>query len=213
MQTEMKFLVSAEAAAAIDDWARLRLEPDPHGANYRVSSLYFDNAAFDVLRKRGSFGRAKYRVRRYGASETAFLERKLKAGDRVAKIRSETGLENLARLENKHPERDWAGFWFHRRLLARGLKPVCRISYDRTARIAAGLRLTIDRDVQASSNTGFEGLLECENAVLERKVIVELKYQNAFPSLFKGLLETFSLHPAPVSKYRTAAAKLGIGNA
>lgn len=209
----MKFLVSPAAADEIDNWARQRLDADPHGANYRVSSLYFDNAAFDVLRKRGSFGRAKYRVRRYDASETAYLERKLKAGDRVAKIRSETRLDDLARLDSGNPDRDWAGFWFHRRLIARRLKPVCRIGYDRTARVAATVRLTIDRAIRASANQAFDPGAGHEVMLLEQQVIVEMKYQGAFPSLFKCLMETFSLHPAPVSKYRAAAARLGFGDA
>ena len=81
---EVKFLLAPSEADAVRAWARGRLPPDPHGAGedadyYRITSLYADTAAQDVFFRRGSFGRSKYRIRRYADSDMVFLERKLRA--------------------------------------------------------------------------------------------------------------------------------------
>src|SRR6266705_2729617 len=80
---EMKFLLSPGLADDVLDWARARLDRDPHGGGphgdtYQTTSLYFDTREFDVFHRRGSFGRSKYRIRRYGSADFIFLERKLK---------------------------------------------------------------------------------------------------------------------------------------
>ena len=131
---EIKFLVPAGQAELIRQWARSRLEPDPHAGGptddiYRISSLYFDTPRFDVYCRNGSYGRAKYRIRRYGDSKRVFLDRKLKSRGVVSKRRSIVKVNELGRLENGEPDRDWPGFWFHRRLLLRGLNSICQVSY------------------------------------------------------------------------------------
>src|SRR5688572_2760812 len=81
--SETKFLVTPAVAEQIRDWARARLAPDPNASGesndaydaYQITSLYFDTENFDVFHRKGSFGRSKYRIRRYGESEIAFLER------------------------------------------------------------------------------------------------------------------------------------------
>src|SRR5688572_9002893 len=68
--TELKFALDTEGAAAVREWARTELVPDPHAADaegdgYHTTSLYFDTEDLDVFFRRGSHGRAKYRIRRY----------------------------------------------------------------------------------------------------------------------------------------------------
>jgi VTC domain len=84
---EIKYLVPPDRVDALRQWARARLSPDPygsgpHGDTYQTNSLYFDTRDFDVFHRRGSFGRSKYRVRRYGDAPELFFERKLKTGAR-----------------------------------------------------------------------------------------------------------------------------------
>src|SRR6266536_3604586 len=126
LATEMKFLVSPAVAAQISNWSRAHLAPDPNAAGksgdtYTITSLYFDTQQFDVFHRKGSFGRAKYRIRRYGQSEAVFLERKLKTRGLLAKRRSIVKLDELKGLAGEVAERDRPEFWFHRRILARGL--------------------------------------------------------------------------------------------
>ena len=96
--SEIKFLIDAPLGVEIAAWARRRLDPDPHGAGpfgdeYRITSLYLDTDRLDVLHARGSFGRSKYRVRRYGASDVVFLERKLRKPGLLHKRRTLAPLE------------------------------------------------------------------------------------------------------------------------
>lgn len=217
--SEIKFLVSLAIADQIRDWARGRLAPDPHaggatGDEYRITSLYFDTEAADVFHRRGSFGRSKYRVRRYGESGSVFLERKLKTRGLLAKRRSILSLDELDALAADRPAREWTGFWFHRRLLARGLSPVCQVSYDRTARVAMSangpIRLTLDQNLQAIPVEGPRFCGETGPNLLDRQVVLELKFRREAPALFRSLVGEFALDQQPFSKYRLAAACLGL---
>jgi hypothetical protein len=216
---ELKFLVSPARAAQIRGWARAHLMADPHatddtGDAYQVTSLYFDTEAFDVFHRHGSFGRSKYRIRRYGRSEVAFLERKLKTRGLLAKRRSVVPLEDLPRLADADPSRGWAGYWFHRRLRARGLRPVCQIAYLRTARVArtpqGPIRLTLDENLRAQPASGLWFHDRAGALLSSDRVILELKFRGRAPVLFKYLVEEFALNPQPVSKYRLAVLALGL---
>src|SRR6187549_2491358 len=84
--SEIKFTVDAATGARIRDRARHLLAPDPWASGpaadeYTTSTLYFDTADFAVYGRRGSYRRAKYRIRRYGESDMVFLERKLRTSD------------------------------------------------------------------------------------------------------------------------------------
>lgn len=212
---EVKFVIDPVMADQIRKWARTWLAPDPHGETYRVHSLYFDSADFDVLNRNGSFGRGKYRIRRYDSSDGVFLERKLKTDGKVGKKRTQVAFTELPYLEQSHPDPEWPGYWYHRRILARRLHPVCEVSYLRTARIGATpkgtIRLTMDDEVAATpvGELGFD-LASGQVAVPTGGVILELKYREK-PPLFQQLVERFNLIPHGASKYRSACAALGLG--
>lgn len=216
--SELKFLIPPEKVAEVRRWAHAHLAPDPHGTGddgdtYRVTSLYFDTAAFDVFRGNGSYGRSKYRVRRYNGDSVVFLERKTKRGEWVCKRRTPVKIELLRRLEEREADVLWSGFWFHRRLLGRQLTPVCQIDYLRTARIGTAegsrVRLTLDReiharriDVQAYDDTSAHTPLSQQDWILE------LKFQTTLPTLFKRLIADLSPAPRRISKYRLAVSTL-----
>jgi hypothetical protein len=124
-------------------------------------------------------------------------------------------MEDLSRLASGAAERGWYGYWFHRRLLARRLRPVFQISYFRMARESetgsVPIRLTIDRGLRAQRRED----VRFDNAATgiqlsENQPILELKFRHEMPALFTRLMEEFSLSPEPVSKYRLAAAALAI---
>jgi len=217
---ELKFYLTPHAASAVTAWVRHRLQPDPHGGGpdadeYGVTSLYFDTLGFDVYRRVGSFARAKYRVRRYGASDLVFLERKAKTRTRVSKRRSCVALATLAQLSEHRPERDWAGFWFHRRLLGRALRPVCCIGYQRLARVAhtegGPVRLTLDQDLHTwrACGTRLEAV-DASTSLARNRPILELKFGRVLPTLFKELIREFAPTPQGISKYRLAFPALGL---
>lgn len=215
---ETKFLVSPSVADAITGWARERLSPDPNaGGNgrdeYRTTTLYFDTARFDVLQKRESYGRSKYRVRRYGDGREIFLERKLRNNRLLSKRRTSVDLSNVGRLAGS-PDPMWAGHWFHRRLIGRQLRPVCQLSYLRTARVAMTpdgvVRLTLDRDLRARRANGLTFHDDPGRRLLDHGVILELKYRVSLPAMFKHLVEQHTLRPLPISKYRLGATALDL---
>jgi hypothetical protein len=217
---ELKFFLAPHAAAAVTTWARSRLQPDPHGGGqcadeYGVASVYFDTPGFDVYRRLGSFGRAKYRVRRYDASDVVFLERKTKSSTRVSKRRSRVGLDTLAQLSAARPELGWPGYWFHRRLLSRVLQPVCCIGYQRMARVAdteeGPVRLTLDQELRTWRVSGLRfDAADAPTALARNRPILELKFGRALPAVFKELIHEFAAAPQGISKYRLALPALGL---
>jgi hypothetical protein len=217
--SELKFLLDSSRGEQVRAWAREHLEPDPHGSGpfndeYLTSSLYFDTDKRDVFHRRGSFKKAKYRIRRYGRVDTVFLERKLRTSKMVVKRRTMMPIGVLDDLERlTAPDLTWPGGWFQRRLLARGLRPVCVLSYHRVARglLVDGLqaRLTLDDRVRAAliSKLHFNGDLGVP--VLGDQFILELKFRGQLPAVFKSLVGEFKLAAMPVSKYRFGMMALG----
>jgi hypothetical protein len=220
---EMKFLITPGCADAIREWSRANMAPDPHaggeaGDEYRVTSLYLETEDFAVYERRGSYGRSKYRLRRYGESEWVFLERKLKTRNRVGKMRSMVALSEVKELEQEDTPKRWAGHWFHRREQARGLRPVCQISYSRMARLAVSetgpLRLTMDQNLRAVPAREYTfGTASAGVALLPDQRILELKYKSELPGLFKRLMQRFDLRPQASSKYRMAVEALELRKA
>lgn len=216
--SEIKFLIDAECGRRIRAWARAQLQPDPHGTGahgdgYATRTLYFETRESDVLARRGSYSRAKYRVRRYGAGEVAFLERKLRRRNMLVKRRTEVPLPSLARLAGHIPSGTWEGAWFERRLRCRGLAPVCQVGYRRTARFTrtdSGVaRLTIDEGVAALALSDTHFVDEPGLPLLDGREILEMKFRDALPPVFARLVHEFGLLPQAVSKYRLGMAALG----
>ncbi|MGE0592234.1 MAG: polyphosphate polymerase domain-containing protein [Vicinamibacterales bacterium] len=244
---ELKFLLPPSAADDVRAWARTHLVADPHGAGphgdeYRTTTVYFDTPGFDTYEGHGSYGRAKYRVRRYDEAGTVFLERKLRRPGLLVKRRTAVAfeaLDELARdalgpagpgqaLAGQAPpghagegrvgsgrdgrEHGWAGHWFARRIRARGMSPVVRISYHRMARSfpanGSGVaRLTLDADLRAVAVDTLAFAGEPGAKVLEA-LVLELKYRDHVPALFRRLVEDVGLAPVKMSKYRVSVDAL-----
>jgi hypothetical protein len=214
---ELKFLVTPDLGEAIRTWARTHLTADPHGRGphndqYTTTTLYTDTPGQDVFHRRGSYGRSKYRVRRYDTSDVVFLERKLRTKSLLSKRRTIVSLDELKHLTDAGSGDGWIGEWFAGRLAARQLKPVCQVTYDRTARVTQtpyGLaRLTVDDGLAVREIPGWAYEAPDYRSVLIDRQIVELKFIVAMPAVFKRLLETFGLTPEAVSKYRLSAAAI-----
>jgi hypothetical protein len=219
---ELKFLLTEPQAAAVADLAAAHLAPDPHadpqrGGAYRTTSVYCDTARLDVFHRVGSFGRRKHRLRRYGRETWVFLERKTRRGDRVAKLRSRVGGNELAGLAGPATAYDWPGHWFHEAVRRRGLGPVCRIAYDRLAYAGwldgAPARLTLDRDVRGETCSSWDVAdLDGGTAVLSGRVVCEFKYRSTLPHFFKDVMTRLRLAPSPVSKYRHFMQSRGLAD-
>jgi hypothetical protein len=214
---ELKVVVDPALASRIRAWARERLEGDPYADGpahdeYRITSLYFDTTDLAVFHRRDSYGRAKYRVRRYGQSDTVFLERKMRTSGFLVKRRTQVPLGVLPHLRNGSGPSRWPGDWFARRLRLRSLKPTSVVSYLRTARVGTTehgpYRLTLDEGLTAAECPDLVVALDRGSAILPGSTIVELKFRVQPPLVFRELLHDFKLHPERVSKYRLALMAL-----
>lgn len=217
---ELKFLLGKDEAEPVIAWAGRRLSLDPHGdasldGAYRSTTIYLDTPGFDVYRRQNAFRRSKYRVRRYGGAPWVFLERKLKSGDRVKKRRSSVGIDDVSLMPQALTLSDWPGRWFHDRVHALRLRPVCRLSYLRTAFIGAcpegPMRLTLDRAIHGVAahdwrTDAADGGLH----LFAGKVLLELKFMHALPLPFKQLVQSCRLTPTAVSKYRACCDAWGM---
>jgi hypothetical protein len=107
---------------------------------------------------------------------------------------------------------EWDGAWFGQRLQARQLQPVCRVSYRRLAFIGATvtgpIRLTIDHQLGASpcSEWHFSGEPARDVQLLADHQILEMKFRDVMPGLFRQLIDDLCLQPGSFSKYRRSAA-------
>jgi hypothetical protein len=215
---ELKFLVDPDVATRIARWARTHLDADPHGGGphhdeYRTTSLYLDTDTFDVFYGRGSFGRSKYRIRRYGDAESVFLERKMRRPAVLAKRRTLLPVSALHKLTAPAVDAGWPGYWFHRRVLARALRPVCQVSYSRMARsiVRDGepVRLTLDSRLLALPARELRFGREPGLPALTDRMILELKFRGAPPAIFRQLVEEFALTAGSTSKYRLGVVASG----
>ena len=216
---EIKFVVDAARGPEIQAWMRANLAPDEFGSGpehdqFATSSLYFETGQFDVFHRRGSYGKSKYRVRRYGTSPIMFLERKFRTDRVLIKRRTTAALEDFRRIELDEADPEWYGYWFHRRLLARRLKPLVQISYVRTARLGSSphgkVRMTLDMDLRVLPLPDGAFLPGVGLPLMETSNIIEMKYSVALPPAFQAVISRFSLTTQPVSKYRAGLALLGL---
>jgi len=214
--SEMKFVVDANIADAIAVWAKQHLAADPHGGEseegYRVNSLYLDTLNFDTYRRCPRFRRRKFRLRRYGNESTIWLELKRKRNGLVRKRRVSVAETDWTHQITQPADPEWEGAWFRRRLDQRQLRPVCRVTYCRTAYVGTSatgpLRLTIDRELFATDATDWHvptGPLTGE-PLLNSQRIVELKFRDVLPNSFRGLIQDLRLAPRSFSKYRESVA-------
>lgn len=214
---ELKYHVPAALADSLEVWVRARMRPDPHGeaGRYRTTSVYCDTANYDVYRRAAGFRRSKYRLRRYGESPTIYLERKTRQGDRVWKQRDSVAHEELVFLNGVEPREDWKGVWFRQRLHRKQFLPKCRISYVRTAFLGgtpeSPLRLTLDREVIGMPTTQWEVIPVTQGKELVTAgAILEMKFRDSLPGLFRELLALLPTDLGRVSKYRLCIDAWGL---
>lgn len=216
---EIKFVVDAARAPEVQQWMRAHLLPDEYGSGpdhdqFVTSSLYFETGAFDVFHRRGSYGKSKYRVRRYGTSPIMFLERKFRTENVLIKRRTTAALGDFDRLDAGTPDPGWYGYWFHRRLIARQLKPLVQVAYVRTARLGHSphgkVRMTLDFDLRVLPLPDRAFLPGTGLPLLDDRNIIEIKYSAELPRLYRQMIDRFELTTQAVSKYRAGLALLGL---
>lgn len=219
---EMKFLLPDAVARELQTWAMQHLSVDAFADpardfSYQTTTVYLDTPAFDVLLAAPGFRTRKYRLRRYGREALVYFERKSRRGDKVKKRRVKLPEQELAYFEQPEPVADWSGEWFREKVVQQERRPVCRLSYVRSAFVRSSsegpLRLTFDRQIRGVLTPDWAPTLLTEGRmILPGEVICEFKFRDALPAVFKQVIADMQLQPASVSKYRRMMQLLQSGS-
>lgn len=212
---ELKFLLEPAHAVEVLDWARRRLSADPHasgalGDGYFVNNLYLDTPQFDIYRRSEESKRKKFRLRRYNGEATIWLEEKRKRQRRVCKRRTSIAEAELHSRLFESAGADWLGAWFREQFEVRQLRPVCQTSYHRFARVGetaeGAVRLTIDSCLAACPMDDWRVPASPLNtaSLLGDRRILELKFRDSLPAMFRRLIQDLRLEIASFSKYRAS---------
>jgi hypothetical protein len=215
---EMKFVIDEVQIVRALNWARDNLPVDPHAdyssGTYQVLSLYFETLNRAVYHSRKGYRWIKYRVRRYGVAPFVFLELKWRRGNRVAKRRIRIEETELSLLPDPNLKNDWPGFWFCEDLCRYKLVPTLLVKYHRAAFVKNEdqyMRLTIDTPLYCAPAIGCSFACHAQFKFMTGRSILELKYRNSMPGVFKTFIRDLKLKPTPVSKFHLGMSVAGLG--
>ena len=179
------------------------MTPDPHmpgPEGYLIRSVYLDTAKNDAYYEKdsGVQHRNKYRIRAYNGDDSFIMlenkekidDRILKTGARITRADYDAVLQGdfsvLSAYDNPLCKEVYS---LHS---AQGLTPKVIVEYYREAftHPLSMVRVTFDRFIAAGTNTldMFDGKLYTSPVFQKREVILEVKYDDAFPMYLKQLL-------------------------
>ena len=237
---ELKYLVSEAHAAAVRDFVRGYLVPDPYadpqqGNSYHLSSLYLDTPELSLYQQTvaGQKNRFKLRIRFYDDSPDgpALLELKRRVNAVILKERAMVTWDGVRHLlDGQPPDPSWllggngdarsadALLNFCNLSDRIGAGPSIYVSYRREAYVLPdnnSVRVTFDRQLLGSSYEHGKRLLLPMHGARPRigngdKVVLELKFTNRFPEWMHELALLFGLQRTSVPKYILYIDALGI---
>lgn len=211
---EFKYLLDPATASEVVRWARVWMTPDAFGdgtGGYRVTSLYLDREDRLLAQQtwEGVRERVKLRIRFYGEEpETVFAEVKKRVGSTIEKLREPIETEHASALAENGMLPPDAGAPVFRQLCEHyDARPALWVRYLRQAFSSPwgdGTRLTLDRalEVQDPDDRGFSFSGTYWRPVpLVQPVILELKFNGAYPAWMRTLAEGLRLERTSCSKY------------
>lgn len=230
---ECKYVIDEGRAAAIRRFISPYVHVDPHAGDsfdrgYTITSLYLDaqNLRLFWESQEGLKDRIKLRIRSYNGNtdDPAYLEIKRRQNRLVNKGRARLDQDSVtAMLAGGAPDTShlvgeemacyeeflsWIGRW--------ATLPVVWVKYRREAYVGAfnpGIRVTFDRNLAcAPASTGSEAWAALKNDMLTpswrsletHRVVLELKFNMAFPGWMHDLVQQFDLSQRSYSKYCNA---------
>ncbi len=230
---EFKYLIDRTEEAWIREAAQTFTECDPFGDNgvYDVCSLYYDTWDWRLALQtvEGVRNRMKIRIRCYDFEDgPVFAENKSRVGTSICKSRAQMPREHWAMLSNSEPPPE-EGYLavkpshqaeydsFRNVLDTLDLRPRVWVKYEReayTSTYGDGSRLTFDRDLQVQApqaeSTDRPDPEAFQMVQLAGKpIILELKFNNAFPSWMQHIVHRLGLQRVSCSKYVQGAEQMG----
>lgn len=212
---ELKYYINGQYDSLLRSRLIHMLKPDENmngAADYRVSSLYFDDIYDTAYNEKleGLQFRKKYRIRIYNGDDKLIrLEKKSKNGTATNKQSCKLSREDYDSILSGRAKRfacsDSVLDDFYCDMALRLLRPKVIVEYDREALTGGSseLRVTFDRHLRVSYNT-FD-LFENSNArhfVLPEDItILEVKFNSFLPDFMRGILAMVDSHSLAISKY------------
>ena len=202
------------AADAIELRSRLRVvaKPDPHGACYRIRSLYFDDLYDTALQEKvsGVNRREKFRIRYYNGDNSYIrLEKKSKINGLCQK--------QSVRVEKEQVQALLAGDtgWmqtagnallseFRQKITQNRLRPKVIVDYTRTAFVfgPGNVRVTLDSELRTAPKPGDFLNPDCLTVpVIDVPTILEVKWDAFLPELIRDAVQLDRCRPGAFSKF------------
>ncbi len=212
---ELKFFVGPHQYHLMRQRLRHLLRPDPNAGptgEYRITSLYFDDAADSALYEKlaGLQHRQKVRARIYGGrGDAILLEKKIKNGEgcRKERLRIDRPLYEALRTGQAEPLRETGQPLLEEiawQMDNRLLRPKVIVDYVREAYIhpQGNVRITFDKQLR-SGLTNLDLFREAPlvPAPIDGLTILEVKYESFLPRPVQDLLQVDSLTRQSATKY------------
>lgn len=194
-----------------------------HKNQYTVRSIYFDTPRYDFYFEKveGIKNRKKVRLRGYEKEDgqnIVFFEIKRKYDIPIMKFRAPVKFEDaldmfISRNINGQvvsneffPKGNENSKRFFYQVFSKNLRPVILIVYEREAyqdKMDDTVRITFDKNLRSQAYPSIEGLFEDDKLsdVLSGRIILEVKFNNRFPSWLNPIISTFELRKQSASKY------------
>jgi len=229
---EFKYLITPWQQDEIRPIVSAMMDHDPYAPDgvYSVYSLYFDDPTWKCARAtlEGLRERFKLRIRTYGFTPDfpVFVEDKGRIGTSIVKRRALIDRETvrgICRGEIEPPggygtRNDRDARTVHRfRNLVDGLRMVPRlwVGYEREPYVSPygdGSRLTFDRELHVQAPSGpdiYEPLDDAWVPVpLDQPIILEMKFNGAFPRWMQSIVHALQLRRTSCSKYTLGAVQV-----
>jgi hypothetical protein len=231
---ENKYLLSESLAVKIRDFVSGFLELDENGIgkpdfSYPVHSLYLDsnNLATYWMTINGDKNRYKLRLRFYNDSPATpvFFEIKRRMDNCMIKQRGGVfksavpqllagDLPTPDMLVAQDPKHEFAVCNFLELMRALNAEPKAHVAYEREAWVHPehdNFRVTFDRRVrvEARAEPVFTTEMIAPKYPFGKEVILELKFTNRYPELFRAVVERFCLMQCGAAKYCEGVAEIG----
>ena len=190
---------------------------------YTVRSIYFDTSRFDFYYEKieGIKNRKKVRLRGYDkvdGNNIVFFEIKRKYDIPIMKFRAPVKFEDaldMFRSRNINgqvvsndffPKGNENSKRFFYQVFSKNLRPVVLIVYEREAyqdKMDDTVRITLDKNIRSKAYPSLTNLFEEDklSQALSGKFILEVKFNNHFPSWLNPIISSLALRKQSASKY------------
>ena len=193
------------------------------GNEYTVKSIYFDSPSFDFYFEKieGIKNRKKVRIRSYNCEDPdnpVFFEIKRKFNVPIIKTRSSTKFKYAKEIfsdnringfiinSKQFPELEDNSKRFFYQIFSKNLRPVILIMYEREPylhKFDPTIRITFDKNLRSIPFPAIDELYNDEKAkhVLQNNFIMEIKFNDSFPSWMKPVIGKLGIRKQAASKY------------